>query len=388
MISLNKTKSFTRSYRPGKSVTRGVPRLTKAYSVFNPFQTGDVVSNQIDVVTKGLWTGGVANLRTFYTSSAQTSTQKQYYYEVFNSASGGATAEPQFSVTYGNKNGSGSLIVGGGGNNDTVARAIYSQYRLLLLEPNDTVFSIGGQETNHIYVININRARFRERLDEGNIQINLAQLSGSHANNVSTGSNIQVSSSGNYITLIDDSRTSTAVTVGNSGKRYNLVSGSIDAGIYNSTAPHIYGIVYPQLGVIIMNANTLNASASFNTVTGSNINGDNSFKLFTSISGAALITDAYGEKLGLEARSSEKVKSSNYFVRVKNSEFNFSNNPSYVTGSVGAFSQPTFELDPKSYITTVGLYNSNQELLAVAKLSKPLLKSFSREALIKIKLQF
>ena len=44
--------------------------------------------------------------------------------------------------------------------------------------------------------------------------------------------------------------------------------------------------------------------------------------------------------------------------------------------------------DPKTYITTVGLYNNNSELLAVAKLRQPILKSTSREALIKVKLDF
>ena len=44
--------------------------------------------------------------------------------------------------------------------------------------------------------------------------------------------------------------------------------------------------------------------------------------------------------------------------------------------------------NPRSYITTVGLYNDANELLAVAKLSKPLLKSFDREAVVKVKLDF
>ena len=48
----------------------------------------------------------------------------------------------------------------------------------------------------------------------------------------------------------------------------------------------------------------------------------------------------------------------------------------------------TFVNDPQTYITTVGVYNTNRELLAVAKLSKPLLKSYSREAIIKVKLDF
>ena len=97
---------------------------------------------------------------------------------------------------------------------------------------------------------------------------------------------------------------------------------------------------------------------------------------------------ATGDPYGFIARNSEKVTSTHYFVRVKNADYNFSNNPSYVTGSVGELAQPTFVNDPKTYITTVGLYNDNQELLAVAKLSQPLLKTFSREALIRVKLDF
>ena len=58
------------------------------------------------------------------------------------------------------------------------------------------------------------------------------------------------------------------------------------------------------------------------------------------------------------------------------------------TGSDGSFTNASFFKDPKVYITTVGLYNENNELLAVAKLSKPLLKSFSKEAVIKVKLDF
>jgi hypothetical protein len=72
----------------------------------------------------------------------------------------------------------------------------------------------------------------------------------------------------------------------------------------------------------------------------------------------------------------------------QNGEYNFSNNPTFVTGSVGEFAQATFIGDPKVYVTTIGMYNDRQELLAVAKLSKPIQKSFSNEALIKVKLDF
>ena len=63
-------------------------------------------------------------------------------------------------------------------------------------------------------------------------------------------------------------------------------------------------------------------------------------------------------------------------------------NPTYYSGSNADLTIPSFKTDPKSYITTVGLYNDSNELLAVAKLSRPVLKSTSREALIKVRLDF
>ena len=89
-----------------------------------------------------------------------------------------------------------------------------------------------------------------------------------------------------------------------------------------------------------------------------------------------------------QVRREEEISSTNFFCRINNKRYNFSSNPTFATGSDGSFTQPTFFKDPKVYITTVGLYNDANELLAVAKLSKPVLKSYSREAIIKVKLDF
>lgn len=366
-------------------------RLASFGRIFTQFQEGDIVANQQETVTKGIFSGDIGSLATFFTSSTQTSTQKRYYYEVFQSASTAVGSAPQFSVAFGHRLGSGSADEGGQVN-DTPSKAVYSQYRLILLEPNDEKFSIGGVDTDEIYIINFNRARMRERLDEGNIEINIAPLSGSgFANNVHTGSNVRIDLSAGArkpVRLVDDSSITTA-TVGQAGKRYNLVSGSIENGVFNSSAPHYYGLIYPQMGIAVLNGDALDRSASFNTVTGSEVAGDNAFKLFVALSGAAAnFTDGSGDALAMAARNSEQVKSTHYFVRIKNGEYNFSNNPTFVTGSNGDINQATFIKDPKTYITTVGLYNDRQEMLAVAKLSKPLLKSFTREALVKVKLDF
>jgi len=86
---------------------------------------------------------------------------------------------------------------------------------------------------------------------------------------------------------------------------------------------------------------------------------------------------------------SEEVITSNYvFIRARNAEFNYSQNPTFIDSTTGGVRYTDFITAPQTFITTVGLYNDNGDLLAVAKLSKPLKKDFTKEALIRIKLDF
>ena len=345
-------------------------RNGRIYTTFNTVD--DVLANNIETVTRGLFNGiagSTGSLQVFYTSSTATAIQNTYFREIYSDTS---NTYPQFSVAYGNYNGSGSSDLTGNLNNDTPSRAIYKQYAQLLLPPTDTRFTINGTDTDHIYVINFNRARFREKLDPGNLEINLAKLSGSgFANNVHTGSNVRVlptGQGGGVIRLIDDSSTASP-SIGEAGQVYNIVSGTIDDGtvIFNSSAPVYYGLMYPQFGIAILNADTLNSNVGFNTVTGSGVQGDNAIKIITSLSASVALGAPAGDDYGLQARSSEQVKSTYYFTRVKNGEYNYSNNPTFTSGSLGALRYSTFISDPQTYITTVGLYNDRRELLAVAK---------------------
>ena len=73
--------------------------------------------------------------------------------------------------------------------------------------------------------------------------------------------------------------------------------------------------------------------------------------------------------------------------RVNSGEFNYSSNPTYLSGSkIVTKSQPTDE--PVSYITTVGLYSADNELLAVAKLSEPIKKTPSTELTLRVRLDY
>ena len=342
----------------------------------------DVIDNQTEVVTAGLWSDGIANLTTHFTSSAQTTSQRRYYVDVYQKDTSLTGSAVQYSLAYGHALGSGSDSQGQ--LNDSPSRAVYSQYKQLLLETTDTRFTINGSNTNSIYIINFSRARTKEKLDPGNFELPLTSISSRDTN--ATGSVVTGST---VYTLIDDSGNSGAPTVGSSGRVYNIVSGSINGGIHNPTSPVYYGLVYPDYGVMILNGDTLDANLSFTTNTGSNSEGNNHFALFHSISGSGVLTNpATSDPYGFQARNAETITSAHYFVRIKNAEYNFSNNPSFTTGSVGEFAQSTFVGDPKVYITTIGMYNDQRELLAVAKLSQPLLKSFKNEALIRVKLDF
>lgn len=342
----------------------------------------DIVDTQTEVVTAGMWSDGLAALTTYHTGSAQTTSQRRYYVDVYHKDVALTGSAVQYSLAYGHALGSGSDSQGQ--LSDSPSKAIYSQYRQLLLPSTDTRFTTAGSgSTDSIYIVNFKRNRLKERMDPGNFELPLANITSRDVN--ATGS---VGVGSTVYTLIDDSSIASA-TLGTSGKVYNVVSGSLTSGVHNSSAPVYYGLSYPDHGLIVLDGKMLDQQLGFETNVSSSVEGNNHFSLFHSVSGSALQTNpATSDPYAFQARNSEKITSTHYFVRVKNGEYNFSNNPSYVSGSVGRIAESSFIGDPKTYITTVGLYNDKQELLAVAKLSKPLLKSFQREALIRVKLDY
>jgi hypothetical protein len=139
--------------------------------------------------------------------------------------------------------------------------------------------------------------------------------------------------------------------------------------------------------VIVLDGDYLDRDASFMSVTGSQIAGDNAAKLFTAISGAALYTDPSGDYKGFQARRKKTEYSEYYFVRVKNADYNYTNNPTFQTGSLGDIIED-FVYNPKVYFTSIGLYNEKKECIAVGKLTRPIQKTVTSEGLFKIRLRY
>ena len=340
--------------------------LSGAFKLFDA--SNDVVKNIKSTISSGIWSGGSGTLAAYYTQSAQSSSLGDYYYDIYKTSPlTDSEAEVQFSITYGHLEGSGSLGTVGAATGNRATAAIHAQLVNLLLGPNVDRFTYAGDTSSkEFYAISLKRARMREKVDPGNWELWL-------------------DGGANLVKLIDDSKATTNPSSGVGGRVFNVVSGSIQTGTAvtktaaASQAGGGIGLFYPDVGLIVLNADQMDSLvADITTVTTSNTVGANVPRFFDSI--------VQGAKF--QARREERLSSTHFFCRAGNKEFNFSNNPTFFTASDGTFTQPTFFKDPKTYITTIGLYNDSNELLAVAKLSQPVLKSYSREALIKVKLDF
>ncbi len=368
----------------GEQVSSDINTISNG--IYKKFGAIDKVTNRTEIVTSGIWSGdaGDLNVTSSNTSSLQVaSTSGKYYIDLYNSPTASEGAEVQFSIGYGDVNGYGAPTVTQDPNSTVATKATYNQFKNVLLDSSDSFFSVysgstaGAHNLQSFYVININRARYKERLDPGNVSIKLSGTAGE-------------------ITLIDDSLDSDGL-ISAAGRVYTLVSGSLNIGsaltasIANYSAPSNgqgYGLIYPDMGVILLNPAALQSSVDTKLAAAtSSVAGIHHINRGSNFGGVALLK-ALETGADFQARRTENVSTSHYFVRANNREFNFSNNPTFVTGSVGAFAQPLFERDPHVYITTVGLYNDANELLAVAKTSKPVEKSFDKEISIKVKLDF
>ena len=343
---------------------------------FKRFDPEDLVIST-DSITATVWSNNTPTLTTFFTSTSQTlSNTGQYYYHVYNLPSTDPSAAIQFDIAYCDINGSGSEFYNNLVTGSSPTRTNYGQYRTLVLGDENANFIFGNETGSYFYALSMERARYKEKLLPGTMTLNLSG---------STGANL---------VLTDDSSIQSSVTFTDAGRVYNIVSGSAGT-VYTgngqtegwSPGSGSYGLFLPDIGTILLNGKALDGVGNDGGIdlgTGRNqdTQDNNPAKLFTAMKGAGAANN------GFLLNSEETLSSDFIFVRARNSEFNYSENPSYISGSTGAVIFDSFIDDPTTYITSVGLYNDNNELLAVAKLSRPLPKDFTKELLVRVKLDF
>ena len=367
-------------------------------SVYKTFvRENDISEVDRTVISSGLFANGAGSLSAFFSSSTAGKATASYVEMYAANPATDSSAQVQFAVGYAHIDGSGSLgntTKTTAGNRETAA--LYRQFRNVILGPDSTYFkftdgSTAGLSRKDFVFIVFNRSQMREKVDPGNWELH---ISGSGNNQAG-------------LKLIDDSSATTTTTVNRAGRVFNIVSGSIASGTADiktaasaETANGAPGLFYPDLGILILNPKWIsgNGGLALNDATGSNVFGQTAASASLMMSSPSSVHrggDTAAPRFApyFAVRREEEISSRSFFCRATNKEFNFSANPTYETKSDGTnergfFTQPTFQGDPKAYITQVGLYDNNLDLMAVAKLSQPQLKSYSREALIKVKLDF
>ena len=349
-------------------------------------------STETFITTYGFFDGGLGQLAgSSLATSSLAAAQKEYYLNLqYNS-------KDHLSIAYGNYHGSGSDDVVG------QTKAVYRQFSNHLLNPNEQDeigFVFSGSATianrvNDVFFIAAERLQMKDRLNKKNWTLQL------------TGSNT-AGTAGITLHLTDNSAYETAHATP-VGPKYNVISGSA-GNRGNNGLSTVFGSFWPNMGIIALDGNQLSSSLpgtgsdSANTdlvntafkdgfgqlnraTTAGALGTANVLKLLNCMSTAG---DASGRATNVthQFRSEEELTTNSYFCRAKADEFNYSNNPTFASGSDNTFTNPGFIGNPTTYISEVGLYDSQRNLIAVAKLSAPVEKNFKSEAVIKVNMTY
>lgn len=196
---------------------------------------------------------------------------------------------------------------------------------------------------------------------------------------------------------ITDHLASTSYKVNSPAGDYGILYATASAAIMNAASTHketfgsddywYAGLIFYQAGIVVLTGSVFGSQLDSANQPVMISSGDKIDALLTG-STIDVIGDALRNRIqNIEFNNTTELNSTVYFCRINHNEFNYSSNPTYLSNSrIQVKTQASDE--PLAYITTIGLYNDNNELLATAKLSEPLKKSASNEFTIRARLDY
>ena len=194
--------------------------------------------------------------------------------------------------------------------------------------------------------------------------------------------------------LTDDSKNVDATSVP-FGPRFNIVSGSAGT-VHTAATTKNYGFFYPDAGLLVLSANAVSSSLPGDPgliQSGSGNPSSQGTGLAPDLRVADAVDNANKISLALQKgsvtlRSEEQQYVFDYFCRARASEFNLSQNLTFWSGSTYEIRHDDMVTNPQTFISEVGLYDDQNSLLAVGRLSSPINKNFSSEAIVKVRLTY
>ena len=168
--------------------------------------------------------------------------------------------------------------------------------------------------------------------------------------------------------------------------QYKVNSPAGEYGILYTSSAEIssvsgVGLLFYQAGVAILTS-SLFAAADVMDVAGQTRD-----QIFT---GSTITENANALRhrfIDLDFNNTTELNSTIYFCRVNHNEFNYSSNPTYLSSSKIVVKKQQSDA-PVAYMTTVGLYSADNELLATAKVSEPLKKDPNNELILRVRLDY
>ena len=218
---------------------------------------------------------------------------------------------------------------------------------------------------NECYFINFSRLITKDQIKKGTFSITLG--TGSFAAPFAFKK-----------TLTDASASSTGGTLNTLGGDYGVL---FESGANNIAR----GLIFYESGVAVISTSSFDGRPNF--ISSSAKGNEDVADVFvsSSISGAS---DHLRHRIqNISFNNTTEINSSIYFCRVPSNDFNHSSNPTYLNASTIRVKDVASD-PPISYITTIGLYASDGELMAVAKLSEPLRKDPTNELTLRVRLDY
>lgn len=250
-----------------------------------------------------------------------------------------------------------------------------------------------GDKFNSMFFLNFSRLLTKDEIKKGSFQMTLGVNSASAAPFNATCLVSDVNGTTNY--FINS-------PAGEYGILYATNFSSASAGWTNSASQSV-GFVFYQAGIVALSTaifaqsssnsptTSMSASSYGQMASGYVVEMDSTYSnvetLFESgsmNSGSAALRNRIQN---ITFNNTTELNSSIHFCRINHNEFNYSSNPTYLDNSKIVVKK-SVAAAPVSYITTVGLYSPDNELLAVAKLSEPLKKDPTQEMILRVRLDY
>ena len=254
----------------------------------------------------------------------------------------------------------------------------------------------GGTKLRECYFINFSRILTKDEIKKGTFEMELDTTDAFAHGGASFAERIKITDfSGSDGYFVNS-------PAGEYGVLYATASaGFSGAGILRADQRFPVGLLFYQAGVAVLSGSIFgdqNDGGILNNAVGTVTLSPASavatgFDTITASTNDVMADNLRNRLYNLQFNNTTELNSTIYFCRVNNSEFNYSANPTYLSTSSGGPSEivvkdGSVSTDPHSYITTVGLYSADNELLAVAKVSEPLKKDPSNELTLRVRLDY